>query len=136
MAIAPAKFSAITASTAYLISSSSFIALSGGTPANTRYSAAQIKGGYEAVATDAAATLTVGANAENVKHTGTLTADRAITLSTTNAFAGARFRITRTGGGAFNLNVGTGPLKALITNTWAEFIYDGSAWYLAAYGAL
>ena len=90
----------------------------------------------QTVATNADFTLTTLTSAEQQRHTGTLTADRAVTLSATNAYAGARFMITRTGGGAFNLNVGTGPLKALVTNTWAEFIYDGSAWYLAAYGAL
>jgi hypothetical protein len=90
----------------------------------------------ETIATDAAFTLTPYSSAQRILHTGTLTANRTVTLSTTNAFAGLTFRITRTGGGAFNLNVGTGPLKALATNTWGEFTYDGSAWYLSAYGAL
>jgi hypothetical protein len=92
-------------------------------------------GGQAAIATDAIFTLTPLTSAPEIKHTGTLTANRAVTLSTTNAFSGARFRITRTGGGAFTLDVGGG-LKSLATNTWAEFIYDGAAWYLAAYGAL
>lgn len=67
-----------------------------------------------------------------------LTADRAVTLSTTYARTGARFRIIRTAAatGAFNLNVGTGPLKALAVGTWCDVEYDGSAWFLAAYGAL
>jgi hypothetical protein len=69
-------------------------------------------------------------------HTGTLTANRTVTLSTTNAYTGARFKIVRTGGGAFTLNVGTGPLKALATGTWGEFLYDGTAWVLVGYGAL
>jgi hypothetical protein len=92
------------------------------------------RGGQQAVATDANFTLTVLTSAEEQKHTGTLTADRTITLSTTNAYSGARFKVTRTGAGAFNLSVGG--LKNLATNTWAEVIYDGAAWYLAAYGAL
>jgi hypothetical protein len=73
-----------------------------------------------------------------VRHTGTLSADRTLTFLTTNAVAGAtRWRITRTGAGAFNLNInGPGLLKALTTNTWCEIVYDGSAYYLAAYGAL
>ena len=29
-----------------------------------------------------------------------------------------------------------GGLKNLITNTWCEVVYDGAAWYLAAYGTL
>ena len=67
-----------------------------------------------------------------------LTADRAVTLSTTYARAGARFRIIRTAAatGAFNLNVGTGPLKALGIGSWCDVEYDGSAWFLAAYGTL
>lgn len=89
---------------------------------------------YAVVATDAAFTLTPVTDAANIRHTGTLTADRTITLSTTNAYAGATFRVTRTGSGAFNLSVGG--LKNLATNSWAEVVYDGSAWYLAAYGTL
>jgi hypothetical protein len=81
-------------------------------------------------------TLTPGTSAPNTKHTGTLTSDVALTLSTTGATRSTVWRITRTGSGAFNLNVGTGPLKALAVNTWCEVRYDGSAYYLAAYGAL
>lgn len=136
MALAPKKWSAITAITTYLISTTALVGITGAGPTNALVSASRLKGGYGAINTDAAASLSVGTDAENIRHTGLLTADRAVTLNTTNAFAGARFRITRTGGGAFNLNVGTGPLKALANNTWGEFVYDGSAWYLAAYGAL
>lgn len=95
-----------------------------------------VTGGYKAIATDAALTLKVGVDPRAIRHTGTLTAARAVTLSTQNASAGDKFVITRTGGGAFNLNVGTGPLKALATNTWCEVTYNGSAWYLSKYGAL
>ncbi|MEQ1951212.1 DUF2793 domain-containing protein [Mesorhizobium sp. CN2-181] len=92
------------------------------------------RGGQQAVSSDADFTLTVFSSAEEQRHTGTLTANRTVTLSATNAYSGARFRLTRTGGGAFNLSFGG--LKNLATNTWAEAVYDGSAWYLAAYGAL
>jgi hypothetical protein len=92
------------------------------------------RGGQQAIATDANATLTVLTSAEEQRHTGTLTADRTVTLSATNAYAGARFRVTRTGAGAFNLSLGG--MKNLATNTWAEAVHDGAAWYLAAYGAL
>lgn len=90
----------------------------------------------QTVATDADFTLTPGSSAQQTFHTGVLTAARAVTLSTTGVTTSLTFRITRTGGGAFNLNVGGGPLKALATNTWADFTYDGAAWKLAAYGAL
>jgi hypothetical protein len=91
---------------------------------------------YQTIATDAIFTLTPHTSPEQTRHTGTLTANRAVTLSTTNAQTGQTFRITRTGGGAFTLDVGTGPLKSLATNTWADFTFDGTNWYLAAYGAL
>jgi hypothetical protein len=43
---------------------------------------------------------------------------------------GRTFRIVRTANatGAFNLNVGTGPLKALAVSTWCDVTYNGSAW--------
>lgn len=67
-----------------------------------------------------------------------LTADRAVTLSTTGAVSGAKFRIVRTAAatGAFNLNVGTGPLKALAAGQWCDVEYTGSAWMLTAFGSL
>ena len=84
---------------------------------------------------DAAVTLTPGQSAPTQRWATTLTADRAVTLST-SSWTGAKFRIVRTGGGAFNLNVGTGPLKALAANTWADVEFDGSAWVLTGYGSL
>lgn len=90
--------------------------------------------GQTTVNTNANFTLTVLSSAGNILHTGTLTADRTITLSTTNASVGDEFTITRTGSGAFNLIVGG--LKNLATNTWCKVVYDGTAWYLAMYGAL
>lgn len=90
----------------------------------------------QTLATNADFTLTPGTSPQRTLHTGTLTAHRAVTLSTTGAIQGQMFRVSRSGGGAFNLNVGVGPLIALATNTWCEVIYDGTAWYLSAYGAL
>ena len=89
----------------------------------------RVQPGQQSVSSDADFTLTPLTAAEQQRRTGTLTADRAVKLSTTNAYAGARFRVTRTGGGAFNLNLGTGPLKALATGIWAEFDYDGRPGY-------
>lgn len=88
------------------------------------------------IATDAAASIDILATQSRLQvfHTGTLTADRAITLGTANAATGATIRITRTGSGAFNLSVGG--LKNLATGTWCEVVYNGSAWSLTAYGAL
>lgn len=92
--------------------------------------------GYQDITTDAAVTLTKIISPPSIKHSGTLSADRTVTLSTTNATAGDRFRITRTGAGAFNLNIGSGPLKALATGEWCEVVYNGTAWELQQYGAL
>jgi hypothetical protein len=66
----------------------------------------------------------------------TLTADRTVTLDTTGVYPGAKFRIARPAAGAFNLNVGSGPLKALPAGSWCDVEYNGSAWVLTAYGAL
>lgn len=90
--------------------------------------------GIATVNTDADFTLTPVSSAPTQYHTGTLTANRTITLSTTGAYNGSRFRVTRTGAGAFNLSVGG--LKNLATNTWCDVEYSGSAWVLTGYGAL
>lgn len=90
--------------------------------------------GVMTVSTDAAFTLTYLISAPVQIHTGTLTADRTVTLSTTNAVNGSRFRVTRKGSGAFVLSVGG--LKSLATNTWCDVEYDGAAWVLTAYGSL
>jgi hypothetical protein len=85
---------------------------------------------------DAAATLVNGVDARVQSWITTLTADRAVSLSSTNARNGAWFRIVRSAGGAFNLNVGAGPLKALAAGEWCEVRHNGSAWVLTAYGTL
>jgi hypothetical protein len=66
----------------------------------------------------------------------TITTSATVALSTSGAFKGANFRVTRLTGGAGVLNVGTGPLKALAASTWCEVTYNGTAWILTAYGAL
>lgn len=88
---------------------------------------------------DAAKTLTPGVSEPTQRWNTALTAARAVTLATSGAYAGAKFRIVREAGctGAFNLNVGTGPLKALTAaSQWCEVEYDGSAWRLTANGTL
>jgi len=69
----------------------------------------------------------------------TLTAHCNVTLSTTSAFHGTKFRFVRTGAGAFNINVGTGPLKQLTAaNQWCEVEFDPvtATYVLTAYGTL
>lgn len=89
---------------------------------------------------DAAATLTPRSSKPVQRWNTPLTADRAVTLATTagTVIEGDSFRIIRTAAatGAFNLNVGTGPLKALAAGQWCVVRFDGSAWYLEAFGSL
>lgn len=88
----------------------------------------------QTVATDANFTLTPNTSAELTLHTGTLTANRTVTLSATTVQDGHRFRITRTGGGAFNLDIGG--LKNLATGQWCEVTRIAGAWVLTAFGSL
>ena len=87
---------------------------------------------------DAAATLAVG-DFTTQRWATALTTHRAVTLPSAGMVNGDHFRIVRSGGdtgGPWNLNVGTGPLKALTAGTWCDVAYDGSAWVLTGYGAL
>jgi len=88
------------------------------------------------IATDADASTDILATQSRLQifHTGTLTADRVLSLGTANAQTGSAIRVTRTGAGAFNLSVAG--LKNLATNEWCEVVYDGAAFVLSAYGAL
>lgn len=68
-----------------------------------------------------------------------ITADRTVTLDTTNGYNGIVVRVVRSAAatGAFNINVGTGPLKQLTAaGQWCEVQYNGSTWLLVAYGTL
>jgi hypothetical protein len=68
-----------------------------------------------------------------------ITQDRNIGLSTDGAMNGAKFRIVRsaTCTGAFTLNVGAGPLKAMrVPGSFSLVEYDGHAWLLTGYGTL
>lgn len=83
---------------------------------------------------DADATLTARNRYIN-RWTVTLTANRTITLNTSDAYRGQTFRIVRIAGGAFNLDVGG--LKTLAgAGEWCDVTYTGSAWALTAYGTL
>ena len=95
--------------------------------------------GFNSSVDDADTTLTVGTSRRICRYTTALTADRAVTLSTTNAVHGACFRIVRDSGctGAYNVNVGTGPLKALgSASTWCDVEFNGTSWVLTASGSL
>jgi hypothetical protein len=90
---------------------------------------------FQTLATNTDFTLTPYVSPRLTYHTGTLTANRTVTLDTTNVQNGHIFEIRRTGGGAFTLNVGSGPLKAMPTSSWAVFEYSGG-WLMTKYGTL
>lgn len=96
---------------------------------------ATVKPGNAAVSTQTTATPTN----RTIIFNSAITADRAVTLNTGSDYKdGDSYHIIRTAAatGAFNVNVGTGPLKALAAGTWCIVTYDGSTWFLTAYGAL
>lgn len=87
---------------------------------------------------DADVTLAASTYTQETFYEAVITANRTVTLSTTNAIRGMKFRIVRavSATGAFNLSIGTGPLKILAAGQWCEVVYNGAAWRLAAFGAL
>lgn len=95
-------------------------------------------GGVSVDRGDANATLTLGSDEEVQRYDTTLTANRTVTLATTAAaiVQAGRFRVVRTGLGAFTLDVGG--LKSIPASTaaWVEVIYSAGAWKLAGYGTL
>lgn len=107
-----------------------WICTSGGSPGT--WQAFGILEGLTAYDGNSAHTLTAGSSAPSAFMFGTLTADRAITLS--GGFKGAKFRITRSAAGAFNIDVGG--VKNLAATEWCDVEYDGSSWVLTAFGNL
>jgi len=85
---------------------------------------------------DASQTLTAGTDATTQRWATTLTTNRAVTLSTTAAVNGDRFRIVRTGLGAFTLDVGGLKTIPSATAAWVDVEFDGTAWRLTGYGTL
>jgi len=85
---------------------------------------------------DTSQTLTVGTDATTQRWATTLTANRTVTLSSTGAINGDRFRIVRTGLGAFTLDVGGLKTIPSATAAWVDVEFTGSAWVLTGYGTL
>jgi hypothetical protein len=83
---------------------------------------------------DTSLTLNAGTDVNIQRFATALTANRTVTLG--SGSLGSWFRVTRTGLGAFTLDVGG--LKT-IPNSTAAFVdvaHDGTAWRLTAYGVL
>lgn len=85
---------------------------------------------------DASVTLKAGVDSVVQRWATTLTASRTVTLSTSGAQAGDRFRIVRTGLGSFTLAVGSLKTIPSATAAFVDVEYDGTAWVLTGYGAL
>lgn len=87
---------------------------------------------------DASATLAVGTSAARQRWATALTGDRTATLSSTGAWAGARFRIIRdeTATGPYSLIVvnATATLCRLAPGQWLDVEYTGTAWVTVACG--
>ena len=110
-------------------------------PADTKFVGCKGSGFAEGVTTltDAAKAVTPGVDKKTMVLSAALTANRAVSLPTTRVVAGDEIEVIRTAAstGASNLNVGTGPLKAMATGTWVRFkVDDAQAWYLVASGSL
>jgi hypothetical protein len=93
-----------------------------------------------AVVGDASVTLTATSAPVQFFNTA-LTAARTVTLPTTGNSDGDVFRIVRTSAasGSFNLNIGSGPVKALTAaSTWCDVTWVGSlaVWTTSAAGSL
>ena len=100
------------------------------------HGATQRPPGVSADRGDTSQTLTAGTDATTQLWATELTADRAVTLSSTGAISGDRFRVVRTGLGAFTLDVGGLKTIPSATAAWAEVEFTGSAWVLTGYGTL
>jgi hypothetical protein len=85
---------------------------------------------------DTSPALFVDSAAETQVFATALTANRTITLGSAGAVAGARFRVVRTGLGAFTLDVGGLKTIPSATAAFVDVLYNGSAWVLTGYGTL
>jgi len=88
---------------------------------------------------DADVTLVWGQDVGTQIFATSLTTDRAVTLSATNAVNGASFHIMRqlTATSTYDLSIGTGPLiKLSVGNEWCDVRHDGSSWAVTGYGTI
>jgi hypothetical protein len=85
---------------------------------------------------DQSVTLTAGSDSQTQRFATTLTANRTVTLSAIGASNGDRFRVVRTGLGAFTLDVGGLRTIPSATAAWVDVGFDGASWRLTGYGTL
>jgi hypothetical protein len=85
---------------------------------------------------DAAATHTHSVDQGYAELNVPLTANRVLTLSATNAVAGAELQVTRTAAATGGFTLDVGGLKTLAAGQWARVRHNGAAWTLLAFGSL
>lgn len=83
---------------------------------------------------DSAMTLQALVNSPTQVLRGAITASRTLTLSTTRAYSGARFRVKREATGL--LGVVIAGLGTLSVSSWMDVEYDGTQWVQTASGGL
>jgi hypothetical protein len=83
---------------------------------------------------DSAMTLQALVNSPTQVLRGAITANRTLTLSTTRAYSGAKFRVKREATGLFGVVIGA--LGTLALNSWMDMEYDGTQWVQTASGGL
>lgn len=86
---------------------------------------------------DADLVASVGSTVPTIRFGNALAANRTVTFLTTGARNGDRFRVVRTGLGAFTLDVGPG-LKVIpsATAAFVDVEFNGTVWVLTGYGTL
>lgn len=85
---------------------------------------------------DVNATVAVATSAETLVFNTALSTNRTVTLSTTNAYNGAKCRITRLTSASGVSTLDVGGLKTLAAGQWCDVEYDGSSWVVTAFGSL
>lgn len=82
---------------------------------------------------DTDTTLTVGTDSTVQYYSTALTANRTVTLDTTNARTGSQFTVYRTDGAAFTLDVGGLKTIPVSTDAVVTVEYNGASWVLKDY---
>lgn len=85
---------------------------------------------------DASVTIVPGVDSPTQLFNTPLSTNRTITLSATNAFKGASFRVVRTAAATGASTLDVGGLKTLAAGQWALVEYTGTAWLLTGFGSL
>jgi hypothetical protein len=86
--------------------------------------------------TDASALFTPGVDEEVQRFDTTLTQNITVTLDTSGVYNGAKFRVVRTGLGAFTIAVGGLKTIPSATAAFVDVEHNGTAWGLTGYGLL